>query len=239
MARTDRLFRLLQAIRTLPRPVTAARLATETGVSERTLYRDIETLRAGGALIDGAPGLGYSLTEDPALPPQTFTQLEIEALVIGIGEVRMTGDGALAQAADNALAKIVATLPERLQRQAVHAVSQVYHYQRREADEGHMAVLREATWQERAVDLTYEDRDGKPSERRVLPLSIVFLERSLMLLAWCQLRQDFRKFLVSRIVEVQATEESFRPRRVPLLRDFIKALTGSQRAELRKGPSGD
>ena len=55
MARADRLFRLLDALRRLPNPVTAAQLARETEVSERTLYRDIEALRAGGALIDGEP----------------------------------------------------------------------------------------------------------------------------------------------------------------------------------------
>ena len=75
MALSDRLFRLLTAMRMLSQPVTAARLATETGVSERTLYRDIDALRAGGAIIDGAAGLGYTLTEDPALPPQMFTRL--------------------------------------------------------------------------------------------------------------------------------------------------------------------
>lgn len=73
MSRTDRLMRLMDALRRLPAPVTAARLAGETGVSARQLYRDIATLRAGGALIDGEAGVGYSLTEDPALPPQSFS----------------------------------------------------------------------------------------------------------------------------------------------------------------------
>ncbi len=70
MSRPERLFRLLNALRVLPKPVTAARLARETEVSDRTLYRDIESLRAGGALIDGAPGLGYTLTEDPPCRPR-------------------------------------------------------------------------------------------------------------------------------------------------------------------------
>ena len=65
MPKSDRLFRLLTAFRMLPQPVSAARLARETGVSERTLYRDIQALRAGGALIDGEAGVGYTLTEDP------------------------------------------------------------------------------------------------------------------------------------------------------------------------------
>ena len=128
MSRPDRLFRLLDVLRTLPQPVTAARLAAETEVSERTLYRDIDTLRAGGALIDGAAGFGYTLTEDPALPPQMFTRLELEALVLGLAEVRLAGDPALARAATAAQAKIIATLPERVQRQAIHTVLQTYRF---------------------------------------------------------------------------------------------------------------
>ena len=224
MARTDRLFRLLTALRRLPQPVTAARLAEETGVSPRTLYRDIAALRAGGALIDGEAGLGYTLTEDPALPPQMFTRLEVEALTLGLAEVRFAGDPALASAAEAALAKIVATLPERVQRQAMHAVSRTYRSQPRPPAPAWLATLREACWEERAVDLAYRDRDGAETRRRVLPLSVVFLDRSLMLLAWCCLRQDFRRFHVAEMSDVALSAESFRPRRVALLREFITRI---------------
>jgi predicted DNA-binding transcriptional regulator YafY len=226
MPRADRLFRLLSTLRGLPAPVTAARLAAETGVSLRTLYRDIAALRAGGALIDGAAGFGYTLTEDPALPPQSFTRLELEALVLGLGEVRQSGDAALAKAAQAALAKIIATLPERQQRQALHAVSQVYRFQRRPAPPVDPAILRDAAWEERALDLSYADAAGTITARRIYPLSIVVLDRSEMLLAWCCLRQDFRKFLLERMRAVAATEESFRPRRVPLLREHLRRLGG-------------
>jgi predicted DNA-binding transcriptional regulator YafY len=229
MARTDRLFRLIQALRMLPPPVTAARLAEETGVSLRSLYRDIATLRAGGALIDGAPGLGYRLIEDPALPPQTFTRIEIEALVIGLGEARQAGDPALAEAAEAALSKIVATLPDRLQQQAAHAVSRVYRFQSRAVNAEMLALLREASWEERAVDIDYADREGNPTARRIWPLSVVFLDRELMVLAWCTLRKDFRRFILSRILKAEAAAESFRPRRVALLRECIDALWGPAR----------
>lgn len=161
MARADRLFRLLTALRSLPRPVTALRLAEETGVSPRTLYRDIDALRAGGALIDGAPGYGYTLAEDPALPPQMLTRLEVEALALGLAEIRLAGDPALARAADTALAKIVATLPDRVQAQALHTAHQVYRFEARPPAPAHMALLREAIWAERAVDIAYADRGGR------------------------------------------------------------------------------
>ena len=102
-------MRLMTALRRLPAPVTAERLAQETEVSPRQLYRDIATLRAGGALIDGAAGYGYTLTEDPVLPPQSFSRIEIEALMLAIGSLEQLGDPSLARAGRNAVARIVAT----------------------------------------------------------------------------------------------------------------------------------
>jgi predicted DNA-binding transcriptional regulator YafY len=224
MSRADRLLRLLAAFRTLPQPVTAARLAEETGVSERTLYRDIASLRAGGALIDGEAGLGYTLTEDPALPPQMFTQLEVEALVLGLAEVALAGDPTLARAAREAQGKIIATLPDRVQRQAIHAVSLTYRYDRRAPQPPHLQTLREAAWAEHALDISYRDLGGAVTERRIWPLGIVFLDREVQCLAFCCLRQDFRRFKVAQMDRVLPTEESFRPRRVPLLRAFIDQM---------------
>lgn len=229
MARSDRLFRLLTALRMLPQPVTAARLAEETGVSLRTLYRDIAALRAGGALIDGEAGLGYTLTEDPALPPQMFTRLEVEALVLGLAEVRLAGDAALAKAAAGALAKITATLPERVQRQALHAVSQTYRHERRPPAPAHLAAVREACWDEEALTISYTDNDGQVTRREIWPLSVVWLDRTLMVLAWCCLRQGFRRFHLHRMSAVAGTGRFFRPRRVALLRQFL--------AEMRAAPS--
>ena len=97
MAKSDRLFCLLHLIRGLTPPVTAARLAGDMEVSERTIYRDIDSLRAAGARIDGEAGLGYTMVEDLALPPQTFTQIEIEALTLGLSDVSQRGDVDLAQ----------------------------------------------------------------------------------------------------------------------------------------------
>lgn len=224
MPKSDRLFRLLNAFRMLPQPVTAARLAEETGVSERTLYRDIQSLRAAGALIDGEAGTGYTLTEDPALPPQMFTRLEVEALVLGLAEVTQSGDAMLARAAAEAQAKIIATLPDRVQRQAIHAVSRSYRYDRRTPAPPHLNLLREAAWEERAVDLTYRDTSGQLTARRIWPLGTVFLDREVQVLAFCCLRQDFRRFKVLQMTEVRQTDESFRPRRVPLLRAFLDQL---------------
>lgn len=230
MAKSDRLFRLLHLLRSLPPPVTAARLAEAAEVSTRTLYRDIEALRAGGALIDGEAGYGYRLTEDPALPPQMFTRLEIEALALGLADVRASADAELAEAATSALAKISATLPERVQQQSAHAILMVYRYARAPGAQVALQPIREACWSETALDIAYTDAEGRPSRRRIWPLAIVQMDRAQVLLSWCCLRQDFRMFHLSRLTEAAPTQESFRPRRVALLRQYI--------ARLQKGPQG-
>ncbi len=224
MPRTDRLFRLLHLLRSLPPPVTAARLAEETGVSERTLYRDIDSLRAAGALIDGEAGYGYRLTEDPAMPPQMFDRHEVEALVLGLSEVRATGDSALAAAAESALTKITARLPERVAQQAAHAVSMVHRFGPSRRASELLDPLRQASWQERAVDITYCDRFGTRTTRRIWPLSLIFLEHRQFVLAWCCLRQEFRKFDPDQIESLTPTDDSFRPNRVPLLREYVELL---------------
>jgi len=114
MSKATRLIQLLHELRMYSPPVTAQTLAEAMAVSERTIYRDIDALRAAGAVIDGEAGFGYTLTEDPALPPQMFSHDEIEALVLGLREVREIADPALATAAESALAKLRATLPDRL-----------------------------------------------------------------------------------------------------------------------------
>jgi predicted DNA-binding transcriptional regulator YafY len=225
MARSDRLFVLLQALRTLPAPVTAERLAQETGVSIRSIYRDIESLRVAGAEIGGERGYGYCLIEDGTLPPQVFSRIEIEALVLGLGEVRQMGDPALADAAAAVLGKVAATLPSKSQQHLLHAVSQV----RRSDDERYralpdMRVIREGCWREEALTIAYSDKGGAHTERMIWPLAIVYLKNVLTVLAWCCLREDLRMFRADRITSVEGTGLSFRPRRVALLRRFLAEL---------------
>lgn len=224
MARTDRLLRLMQALRSLPAPVTAERLAEETEVSPRSLYRDIASLRAAGAQIEGTPGFGYVLTEDIALPPMRFAQMEIEAISAGLSIVEAGGDPDLRRAAREALSKLRASLPEREQSQILHAVTRVYRAQPPEAAVRDLSKIREASWKERAIEIDYSDKDGSATTRRIWPLAIVWMEQSFVVLAWCCLRQDFRMFRPDRISATRPTDESFRPRRAPLLRDYVARL---------------
>ncbi|WBU60361.1 helix-turn-helix transcriptional regulator [Paracoccus albus] len=225
MARTDRLMRLMDTLRRLPAPVTAARLASETGVSLRQLYRDIATLRAGGALIDGEAGLGYTLTEDPALPPQSFSRLEIEALRLAIDALPRVADAELIDAARNALARIVATLPERQALQAAHVALRGFAAATERARPTiDMAILRDACWREEEIWLCYRDLSDQVTEREIRPIGMSYSENALLLLAWCNMREDYRLFHCNRIISAKLTGRSFRPHRIRLMREYVERM---------------
>lgn len=211
-------------MRVLPAPVTAARLAEETGVSPRSLYRDIDSLRAAGALIEGERGYGYRLVEDFSLPPQTFDRIEIEALALGLAEVLHMGDPALAEAATSVLAKVAATLPDEGEQHLFHAVSQVYRVATRYPSAPDLNTIRQGCWREEAVTIRYADKTDAVTQRTILPLAIAYLDRKLMVLAWCCLREAFRTFQADRISDAQLAGTSFRPKRVTLLRSHIAEL---------------
>ena len=214
----------MQALRSGPPPHTSAALAQDLGVSPRTIHRDIDTLRGLGAVIDGEAGFGFTLIEDATLPPLGFTDDELEALVLGLREAELIGAPDLSQAASQALRKLQGRLPPRQSHRLTHAVLTATRFDRPEPPTIPVATLRAATWDEETVRFAYTDGKGAQTRREVDPLGIVYLQDTNMLMAWCHLRQDFRVFRLDRMDDLDRTGRSFRPRRVPMLRDYTTRL---------------
>ncbi|WP_171124534.1 MULTISPECIES: YafY family protein [unclassified Ruegeria] len=234
MSRTARLFQLMQALRSGPTPKTSVQLAQDLGVSARTVHRDIGALRGLGAVIDGEAGFGFTLIEDATLPPLGFTDDELEALVLGLREVQSIGDPGLAEAAGDALRKLQGRLPSRQSHRLSHAVLAAARFVRPAKPTIEVADLRRATWDERTIDFAYTDGKGEETRRRVDPLSIVYMDRASVLLSWCHLRQDFRVFRLDRMREMFVTDDSFRPNRVPMLRQALAQIRAEREAKDRE-----
>lgn len=224
MTRTNRLFQLMQALRNGAPPHTAGILAQDMGVSPRTIHRDINTLRGLGAVIDGAAGFGFTLIEDAALPPMGFDNDELEALVLGLREVEQIGDPDLAAAAGRALRKLQGRLPPSQSQRLKHAVLSAKRFHRPNPPSIPVAALRKATREEVAIEFAYRDAHGAASQRRVNPLGIFYMDQSTVLLSWCHLRRDFRVFRLDRMQSLTITDHSFRPSRVPMLRDALARI---------------
>jgi predicted DNA-binding transcriptional regulator YafY len=223
MSRSERLFDLIQALRRHRRPVSGAVLATETGVSIRTLYRDIATLQGQGAPIEGEPGMGYVLRPGFMLPPLMFSDEEIEALVLGSRWVAGRADGKLALAARNALAKIAAVLPDDLRNELDASSLLVAPGQNFPAETVDLSVIRKAIRSERKLGIAYEDAQGAVSERLVWPFALGFFDRVRVVVAWCELRQDFRHFRTDRMSGLSPTDTRYPRRRQILLKEWREA----------------
>jgi predicted DNA-binding transcriptional regulator YafY len=220
MSRSARLLALMQSLRRHRRPVTAGRLAEELGVSARTVYRDIATLSAEGASIEGEAGIGYVLRPGYFLPPLMLGEDEIEALVLGLAWAREHGDGALARAAREALAKIAAVLPAELGQAAEVPRLLVGAGGRAPEPAVDLALFRQAIREERSLHLAYTDEAGRGSRRTVWPIALAFFDRARLLVAWCELRQDFRHFRADRIGAVEIDRRRYPRRRRALLREW-------------------
>jgi len=218
MDKTERLFSVMDALRRHRRPVTAATLAEEQGVSVRTLYRDVQTLIGLGAPIEGEAGVGYMLRPGFFLPPLMFTPEELEALVLGARWVEAQPDAGLAGAARNALGKIATASPDDLRdrirdtglwpvlmRGPLEAVPV-------------LGLVRQAMRDEKALAIAYADEAGRPSARDIWPVQLAYYEGKQIVAAWCAMRSAFRHFRTDRIVSATATDRRYGRRRAELAR---------------------
>ena len=220
MTRTGRLFRLMDALRGKRRPVTAAQLAEQLGVSERTIYRDIQTLAQLGAPVDGSAGVGYLLRSGFFLPPLMFDADELEALVLGARWVRHQGDAALSEAAARALAKIATATPRDLRDHMAETSLWVPAGPQAASPEPFVQPAREAIRRQCKLRIAYRDEKDAASERVVWPFALAYFQERRVMAAWCELRDAIRHFRIDRIVNAKLGGERYRTPRHALLKTW-------------------
>jgi len=214
-------------------------LAEQLGVSIRTLYRDIASLQAQGAMIEGEPGIGYVMKPGFMLPPIMFRSEELDALVLGMRWVADRCDKTLSSGALSTLAKIAAVLPAELRRELEESSLLVGAPLTRPAHAISPDLLRAAVRAERKLDITYVDGSGIHSRRIVWPFALVYFDQARVLMCWCELRADFRNFRSDRILSVEQMEERYPKRRSTLLREWRKFNQVASRTILPESDSID
>ncbi len=238
MSRAERLLKLLQVLRQHRRPVSGRALAAEIGVSIRTLYRDIASLQAQGAAIEGEPGVGYRMKPGFMLPPLMFGAEELDALVLGMRLVAQHGDPTLAHGAAGALAKISAVLPAELRRE-LEASALLIGAGRKTAPHAVDAeLLRAAIRHERKLTIDYRDPAGALSRRVVWPYALVYFELTRVLMCWCELRGAFRNFRTDRIGAAETLAQRYPRNKATLLGEWRRLEFVAGRSILPETDSG-
>jgi predicted DNA-binding transcriptional regulator YafY len=218
VSRADRLLRLVQLLRRHRHPVSAAALARELGTSVRSIYRDVQTLRGQGAAIDGEAGLGYVLQPGFLLPPLMFSDEELEAIVLGLRLTAEHGDVALERAAREVIAKVRAVLPRELRQRADETALLAGPARQRPSEAVDLREVRRAIREERKARIDYLTGDAERTTRVVWPIGLGFFERARVVIAWCELRADFRSFRADRVTRWTTLATRLPRSRVTLLR---------------------
>jgi len=201
LAKSRRLFELVNLLRGRRTAITAHALAEVLEVSERTIYRDISALMTAGVAIEGEAGVGYRLRSGSHVPPLMFDADEVLALILGLRMVSAQTDAELAEAAQGAERRIRAVLPEGLKR-ALEALP--YHIpitDRSRALSSMHGLLRCAVREKLKLRLAYIDKNGEASVRTVWPLAILGWGDRWTVLAWCELREGYRNFRLDRVAD--------------------------------------
>ena len=202
--RADRLFQIVQILRGR-RLTTAGLLAERLGVSERTIYRDIRDLSLSGVPVEGEAGSGYRLLAGYDLPPLMLTTQESEALMAAIRLLQTWGGASLSQALESAQEKVLAILPAESRRKAEQ--SRVFA-----PDFGAQGYSKDQ------FDIVHRAVSAQQA------LGLFFWGERWLLVAWCELRNDYRNFRLDRCLAVRATEHRFSECADRSLSDFLRKV---------------
>lgn len=222
MQRAERLFQLLTLLRNRRTVMTAKQLSEHLSVSERTVYRDIQSLSLSGVPVEGEAGVGYRLSHRYQLPPLMFDRHEVEALLLGARMVSSWGDTDMAAHAKQAIQKILAVLPDHLRHSdetlplLVPNIEEIQKFYT-----AHSQQIREAIRTRQRIDIEYTRADAQISTRIIEPLGLIFWGKVWTLVAWCQLRNEYRTFRLDRINQLTVLEEQFETNDNKSLKHFL------------------
>ncbi|WP_165802957.1 helix-turn-helix transcriptional regulator [Pelagivirga sediminicola] len=212
------MLKLLQVLRERRTAVTAQVLASRFDVSERTIYRDIDTLAELGVPVVGEAGVGFILLPGFFLPPMALTQVEADAILLGLRFVAARGDEEIATAADTALGKITENMGDD------EAASMRWNgLTAGPAGSGklaELATIRAALRSQKKLQIGYRSGDGEERTRIIWPVAIGFFGQAELLAAWCEMRDAFRHFRLDRIGELQTLPDTLPRSRRSLLAEY-------------------
>lgn len=226
-SRQDRIVRLL----TRSFSSTVGELATEVNASRRTVLRDLGALRDQGFVIHSESGRGGGVQLDPrsVQSASLLSVVEVFALLVSVGTMRMIGSFPFAGLADAGLGKIEKALSAEKVKD-LRSLLECLHVGRLspeqdladlgEMDEELLPAFETAFLQKRMLRFSYRDARGIQTDRIVEPQAILILPPLWYLVAWDPMRSDFRHFRMDRISSPELATDAFpRRRRVPFDED--------------------
>lgn len=233
MNRIDRISAILIQLQS-KRIVKGQEIADRFNISLRTVYRDIRTLEEAGVPILSEAGTGYSIMDGYRLPPVMFTKEEALAFITAEKLVEKLTDPGTLKIYQSALYKIKAVLRSD-EKEHVETMSQFIEVMQspgskfdQPADNALQKILNGIA-QKEIIELTYfANHSQESTNRKVEPIGIYIMANQWYLIAYCQLRKDYRTFKVDRIAKLKLLGHTF-PTKHPSLKSYLDKLVLDQR----------
>ena len=228
MNRIDRLQAILTHLQS-KKKVTAQEMADRFSISLRTVYRDVKALDESGVPVIGEAGSGYTIMEGYRLPPVMFTQEEASALLLGAKLAEQFTDGTIKRHFHAALFKIKAVL-RSTDKDYVDSLTEHIEIISRyspdsDSSQQHLSLLQQAVVHKKIVHLHYRSNlKEETTRRKVEPIGLLHYGSAWHLIGWCQLRNDYRDFRMSRMLGVSLDNDTFDPSSHPSIREYIEQL---------------
>ncbi|MEO6231388.1 MAG: YafY family protein [Ferruginibacter sp.] len=210
MNRIDRLFGILTQLQS-KKYIPAEKIAARFKISTRTVYRDIKALNEQGIPVSFEQSRGYFIVNGFFIPPVAFNSDEANALLLMESVVHAFTDKSIQTHYSSAIEKVKAVLrnaqKEKLEQLNQNIVLQLPACLRNDYE--YLALLQQTISAQTIISIDYKNNKHEVSQRKAEPIGLIFYAMSWHLIAWCQLRNDYRDFKVSRILKVSDTGMPF------------------------------
>jgi len=220
--RISRLTAILTKLQT-KRLLTASELANKFSVSNRTIYRDIKALEEAGVPILTEDGKGYYLMEGYRIPPVMFTESEANALITAEKLVLKNKDASFVKEYTEAINKIKSVLQYSTKEKVNLLSNRVVFINNKSNNQSSnfLASLQLALTNYLCSEIEYLSIEKSEVTKRIIePFALYNTQENWVLIAYCQLRKDFRAFRLDRIQSLKILTEIFAPHKITIQEYF-------------------
>lgn len=228
MNRLDRVTAILIQLQS-KRVVKAQDIAERFNISLRTVYRDIRTLEEAGIPLVSETGIGYSIMDGYRLPPVMFTMDEATAFLTAEKLVAKLTDASTDESFKSAMYKIKAVLrsteKDYLETMDNHieVLDNPYIPKEHNSHNSLQPILKSIS-EKKVLSIKYfANHSQENTSRNIEPVGIFYSGSNWHLLAFCQLRNDYRDFRIDRIKQFISTPLSYKKEH-PSLKTFLKQI---------------
>lgn len=211
--------------------VTIDELEERFSISRRTIFRDLKSLEEAGVPVGYEPGRGYSLMEGYRIQPSRFTHEEVLSLLVAEKIMQQHETQYIKSHYESALIKIKSSFQVQQKNTLVEFGNKLHISTKSNSSEylpNVINILLSSTVNKILAIISYiKGSDSLPSSRCVEPVGLFYESGFWYVLAFCQLRNDYRNFRLDRIKKVSLSQESFSMVHPPL--DEIRSIDSSKK----------